>query len=460
MDEKITLLIESDRAQDRKKAVALLRQMGDADALRTLAVIYKNDPNAEVKALALQAGKEIKNQAAPSATETQMTQAVNNRTQVARAVNQTQSAPAVNQTQVTRAVNQTQAARSVAPQHEDIMEDDDFKPVFVSETRQQQAADLLQNAEDALRDQELPRAIDQVVKAFRLNPNYRIDSHAMTLAFSITQMDKPQFLEILEDDLLVRDAIRAVREGKQKRSQKGKLKIGQPNANGDKDWLSVGLDLLLYTVIIAGLIIIFLVVATQTYQTAVATLGRGCGDCTPAEMARLSELVREFKPLFTFTPVQGVLYGSLIALAVVARLIVYYIMLHFMAQMMIANGGSFRGMLYSSARIEMIANGITLTFLGIGALMFLHEAFNPHYVTLYPNGGSAMWRMMFIVGGFTFFIGGLWSLVRLMNYYNGGCFQVGCTTYFASLATSWILSAVASGVVEQIFPPTIARFLR
>jgi hypothetical protein len=59
-DPRIFQFLRSDDPEERKKGVKALARTGDKEALRYLATIYKEDPDAEVRDLALKAGQHIK----------------------------------------------------------------------------------------------------------------------------------------------------------------------------------------------------------------------------------------------------------------------------------------------------------------------------------------------------------------------------------------------------------------
>jgi hypothetical protein len=60
-DPRIFQLLKSDDAEERKKGIKALARTGDREALRYLATIYKEDPEPDVRDLALKAGQHIKN---------------------------------------------------------------------------------------------------------------------------------------------------------------------------------------------------------------------------------------------------------------------------------------------------------------------------------------------------------------------------------------------------------------
>ena len=60
-DPRIFQLLKSDDPEERKKGIKALARTGDREALRYLATIYKEDPEPDVRDLALKAGQHIKN---------------------------------------------------------------------------------------------------------------------------------------------------------------------------------------------------------------------------------------------------------------------------------------------------------------------------------------------------------------------------------------------------------------
>ena len=60
-DPRIFQFLKSDDPEERKKGIKALARTGDREALRYLATIYKEDPEPDVRDLALKAGQHIKN---------------------------------------------------------------------------------------------------------------------------------------------------------------------------------------------------------------------------------------------------------------------------------------------------------------------------------------------------------------------------------------------------------------
>jgi HEAT repeat protein len=62
MNDEIFQLLRSKNPDDRKQAIRELAQLRDREVLRYLATVYKEDPDAEVRDMAIRAGKYVKKQ--------------------------------------------------------------------------------------------------------------------------------------------------------------------------------------------------------------------------------------------------------------------------------------------------------------------------------------------------------------------------------------------------------------
>jgi hypothetical protein len=444
MDTKITQLLNSSDVQDRKKAVRLLAQTGTQEALRVLAGVYKNDPDPEVKQLALKAGKHIKTQEVP-------------------AINVPQAAPEP----PTRRKSATGSllSRSTSTQERiaaPVMDDGEvheFKPVFVSERRQEEAQDLLERGADAAANGEHDTAINLVVKAFKSNPNYRLDAYAMGIALNATQATHGEFLDMLEDDRLVLAAIRKVRGEKVKNIPKPKRKFGERDSNGDKPWTYLALEFGCYIGVLTAMGVVFLLIASAIYYNAAGVVARGCPDCTEEQAIRLANIVRETKPLLTYTVPQLFAYAVTLTLLVIAELCVYYFAFHAVARIVAMSfEGSLRGMLDYCARFDVAWQGLYCLLLFISCLLMLRDAFNP-YLTLAMLRSTAFWEILTYISWVVFFGGWLWSVSRRMTYYNIGCFQVTCAMFLTGSITSWVLGNVLAGLVAQYSEALKALFM-
>jgi hypothetical protein len=450
MDSQITRLLESSSPQDRKKAIKMMANVGGQEVLRTLAWLYKNDNDPEVRQLAIDAGKAIKKQ------ETAEFAAL---------------LPSIDEH---RKTSQNTRVKPVIDVVEEEPEEDshNIQTVFVSAAREAQAVDLLENSAVALKNGERDKALDLLIKAFKLNPNYRLDNHAMSMALDITAMDRGDFYDLLEDDARIRGAIRGLRgKDDKKKKNSGQVKsknifsIGvfgtkEKDENGDALWSTVMIDLGFCFVVLASIIMIFMIILIQTYQGAATNVLQGCPSCSPTELLRLRDLVRETRSIFVITPLQGGLLGVVWAVSFVFQLLVYYGVLHTALHYYLSPEGTFRGMLHYCVRFDMALYCILIVLFGGAILLILRDIYDPHFYSLYKDGGRPLWQHLLNLGGIVGVVGGLWSFWRITKYYNEGCFQVGCVMMIAEVIASALLSGIASGLLDTFFSGLVDLILK
>jgi hypothetical protein len=456
MDNQIKFLLGSIRPRDRKKAIEMLIKVGDEEALRALASLYKTETDPEIKELAIKAGKEIKR-----TTSTQEVSKILDKRTTQDRERSTQEVSKVPEKRTTqeRSILKTQSMRSLSSStsQEIVRQEDEFKAVFVSPGRQAQAQELLESARKLSADGSRIRALDSLVKAFKANPNYRMDSDALNLAANITGYSKADFLEALEDEARLRSLVKDVQTQKEKKKNKAK----SVSDTGEPDWRSIGIDLAIYYGVLATVFIIFLLMASAIYQGAAATAAQRCDSCSIDDMNRLRDVVQQARSLLNYTPVQAILYGLIAAFAGLIETPLYFSVLHVVARMMISSEGSYRGMYYYCARFFMICFGIGITLWCIALLAFMIQTFDVHYYQYYIyDKGDWVWRNLGIAGAIAIYGGGLWVLRRLMNYYSGGCFQTGCATYVAYVISSWILGTLLTGLFGKIIPPALLAIIK
>ena len=82
--------------------------------------------------------------------------------------------------------------------------------------RQQQ----LQTALDLSRSGQRTKAIESLIKAFKTNPNYRLESYALNTAASITGLSKGDFLAGLEDENRLQGIIKQMNPQPEKKKNK------------------------------------------------------------------------------------------------------------------------------------------------------------------------------------------------------------------------------------------------
>jgi hypothetical protein len=446
MDSQITLLLESARPQDRKKAIEMLAKLGDPEAFRILARVYKTDPDPDIRDLAVKAGKEIKR-----ATSTQEV----SRIPPQSSTQEVSRVPHQKITQERSGLNAVPPPRFNYPQAEKRVEE--IQPVFVSPGKQSQAQQQLQTALDLSRGGQKGKAIDHLIKAFKTNPNYRLESYPLNTAANITGLSKADFLEGLEDETRLHSLVRqAPQPEKKKNKSKNTPSWRTKDELGEATWTTILIDLAIYFVVVNVVGLIMLFIAARMYQSAAAMMAQGCDRCSAEEIVRLRDLLRSTKPILEFAPLQGIAYSLLYSLFALLPMAVYYSIMHSMVHMFLTTDGSFRGMLEYCARFNFVLAGIIGFLVTAALLMILRDLYDPHFLSMYRPGSWHSWQTVLNIAEVVFVVGGLWSLRRVVTFYRVGCFQVGCVILISSAITSAAIGTAASRLLDS----TLTAFVR
>jgi hypothetical protein len=385
MDNQITFLLGSMRPQDRKKAIHMLTKVGDQEALRALAGLYKNDPDAEIRELAVKAGKYIKRE--------------QNRIQETSA-----AAPRIVET---------------APEVEDeaVEEpEEEYIPIVVSGSRQSQAKGLMDRALDLSMHGDKDKAIDSISKAFKLNPNLRLDSYYMGVAMDITGMDQASTIRLVTVD-----------ETGGKARNKEKRKNDSSGNSEDVTWETALIDLALYYTVIAGIGIVSAIMIAQAISSGMASMPRSSYNM---------QTIQSLQAFNNVSIVVSVMYGLIGALFNVGFLVIFFGVMHMIATMMFGGEGTFRGLIHRGSMPLIVSNAV-MGSIGLFTLyVSIREVFNPANLNRTMQTLSALENPLFsllnlVSVGVT--IGCLvWFVNRIGENYKFGWGR-GCLTYIVSL---------------------------
>ncbi|NWF67837.1 MAG: HEAT repeat domain-containing protein [Chloroflexi bacterium] len=211
--------LDSADPQKRRQAVIALGKSGDRAALPHLARVYKNDPDSEIRDLALRAGRYLKKEVD----------------------GQAEAEPV----RIERADQET-GASYLAPE------------VDVSAMDIERSRGYVEQAMDAhVRGQD-DRAKTLLVKAFTLNPNLRRDHYTSGIAATVTGLPADEAIAAL---------LSAPKETRKRKPKEG----GAGSAGGEKEigWGDATLDLLLFGLVWAGGMVALVLFALQGLQVLV-----------------------------------------------------------------------------------------------------------------------------------------------------------------------------------------------
>jgi len=418
MDSKILQLIESADPLDRKKAVQMLAKMGGPEAIRYLGIIYKQDHDAEVKDLAVQAGKYIKRQQAKEV------------------------APAP-----------TSAAPFIEDDEEDEPQpevDDVYEPVVVPEGKQTQAKGMMDRALDLSMHGEKDKAIEAMSKAFKVNPNLRLDSYYMGIAMDVMGLDKNATTRLLTDD-------------PKSRKQKNKLKNDGSGGTEDVTWETALIDLTLYYVIIAGIAIVGMVLIVQAFTNGFAAMSTSCEGCTPQQIRNLTSMVQSFRSLTGVGVLASVLYGLIVAAVNIVMLLIYYVFMHVVATMLLGGDGTYRGLIHRGSLPLIVSYGVTGVIGLITIYVSVRELFNPETIRQMSettvgmiSTSNTLMSILGLVSMVASIGGSIWFIGRVAQNYDFS-WSRGCWT---SIIANVVMFAMACGCYMMVLNSLIASFMQ
>ncbi len=380
--------LDSPDAERRKKAVIALGKSGDRAALPHLARVYKNDANAEIRELALKAGRYLKRE-----TEAQESAVVESTSMYAE--------PA-----------ETPAALPPAEE--------------VSERDVQRAKEYVEQALDwHVRGQD-NKAADLLTKALAINPKLRRDGYTSSLAATITGMEA--------DEAMASLATAAAKSGSRK--EKPKRSDGARSSSGGDDVKEVGwgdavIDLLLYGLVWAGgltAIILFamegltFVLNASLLSSSATTMPRG----TEEFLATLPQLRLQLV-------IGVIIFGVIMSIV----LLVQTFVIHFSAVSILGGDGN----------LPTLIHGIVPTYIATNVLwLVLVIGYTVYVGVTFANASPSQIRSMNDLGtnlNWLFQIGvGLWIAYLIGRVYRFGMFK-GCLAEFIS---GILLTVLAVGV--------------
>ena len=417
MDSKILQLIESADPLDRKKAVQMLAKMGGPEAIRYLGIIYKRDHDAEVKDLAVQAGKYIKRQQA-------------------KEVAQSIAAPFI------------EADEDAEPQPEI---DDEYEPVVVPEGKQTQAKGMMDRALDLSMHGEKDKAIEAMAKAFKVNPNLRLDTYYMGIAMDVTGLDKNATTRLLTID-----------EKARKAKNKAKLKNDGSGDTEDVTWETALIDLTLYYVIIAGIAIVGMVLIIQAFTNGFA-MSTSCEGCSPQQIRNLTSMVQSFRSLTGVGVLASVLYGLIVAAVNIVILLIYYVFMHLVATMLLGGDGTYRGLIHRGSMPLIVSYGVTGVIGLITIYVSVRELFNPETIRQMSettmgmtSTSNTLMSVLGLVSTVATIGGSIWFIGRVAQNYDFS-WSRGCWT---NIITNIIIFAMSCGCYMMVLNSLIGSFMQ
>jgi hypothetical protein len=412
VDKRLIHLLDSLDASERERAIKAMARSGDPAYIQYLNVVIKIDPDPNLRALATKAVQYIKQQSG----ETRDTQEV--------------------------------AARTTP------------KRVEVSAADERRAASLLDRAMELSTRHQDEAARELVVKAYRLDPNIRLDSYKRGIVGTVMGMGANEAFDLLDEQL-------AAPFDRTKRKASG---VGTQEDDGN--WGSAVLDLLIYGAVTAAsaILIYFLIVQVgrpilQEAAQSMAVASAESGEINFSTDFDPSVVNEAINGLISAGLVLVLIYAGLTALGNMAVAFVGSVLIHLSAKLIGGEGSLARLLnktvsLYTIFYVITVVLGVAGAVVWIGQLASLVEAnavtttttmdgtisFEAEIVDLSPLSGSS-----FAFGLISFVLALVFIIVlvgRIAEAYRFSWMR-GCSAYLLSLFFS---SAVSACFVCLVLP--------
>lgn len=203
MDRQLIHLLDSSNVSERERAIKAMARSGDPAYIQYLNVVTRTDPNADIRALAEKA---------------------------------------------IRYIHQQQGGEG--PISDEVPTRTTPKRVEVSAADERRAANMLDRAMELSTRHRNDEARELVVKAYKLDPNIRLDSYKRGIVGTVMGVGANEAFDILDQQL-------GMTEEKTKRKSKPADKAkNEDTAAGSSGWGSALLDLLIYGAVVAVSIIV------------------------------------------------------------------------------------------------------------------------------------------------------------------------------------------------------------
>jgi len=325
MNEEILILLESSNPADRKRAIRMMvKSEVHEDALRRLAAIYKNDPDADVREMAIAAGRHIKKEMGTIQKKSGEWEGHG----------------------VER--HDPQPARK---QHE---------AAEVSDFDAKRAEALMSQAMDALVSGESQRAMSLARQALTLNPNLRNDSYQAGVVGSIMNMEPEAAINALMSGAL----------GSSAGGSKAKRKNAQSADEGSWDKAFVDLaiyGLVSFAIVFVGMLAGSVFLGNFLEANSAELLSSAEVQGSDFTIAQVTEFVRSIGAVF------ALIAGIVTAITSVIFLLVWFGIVHIAAKWILSGVGTYPGLIHK-VTIPLVVWSIISGILSGIALVVLFQS--------------------------------------------------------------------------------------
>ncbi|MGB1285806.1 MAG: hypothetical protein ACPG7F_04665 [Aggregatilineales bacterium] len=426
MDPRIQELLESSSSRDRAKGVKALAQDASQDSLNHLAVLYKQEDDPEVKELIIKAGRYVKKEMKAAKWRG------------------------------------SEDSAEVAAEKE---KNKNPEPVLVevSESAERRAKGLLDSAMNlhmkGTTEKEEKRARDTVFKAYKLNPNLQYDDYYNGVAGEVLGINAEHVPDYIFSD---------VADGKSGGKSRAKRKAKNDGSGYEDDvtWETALIDLAIYWVVMAGLLIVGMLVSFQILTTTITTLVEqiesGEFQFEDSEFqfedyggfdysAGLSDIPINTGQLTDFITSAGIigsiLYGVIGSFIYVVSLFIYYVILHFSASV-VGGDGTLRGLIHKCTMFITVTSVVyTLASLGY-SIYYMNSLFSLNETAMLAAVNSSM--VFSLVVFISWIVWTVWFAKLVGENYDFGTGS-GCISIIISYIVIGVMACGFSFLLTSIF---------
>jgi hypothetical protein len=299
VERKLAQQLKSPDPRIRKQVIRELAKTSDKTALNALEVLYKGDPDEEVRQMALIAGKYIRrnmaNGGAPPAVPS---------------VEDDVPEPPV------EAVVATEKPKELPP---------------ATKQMEQRGKGYLDEALGYHIKGEKAKALKAMNKALQVNPHLEKDHYFRSVLDNITGLDGQESLNLVLDRREFTNVQRELVQDKKKKEVESHL--GQVEKVG---WSGAGFDVMIYTMIIIVGLILTLLTLQQMAQNMVNTLN----DPTLTEVTVDPELIVTYAQFAEISFIPSLLVGLIAGLGAAVSLLIQSSIIHGVARFIFSGKGS------------------------------------------------------------------------------------------------------------------------
>lgn len=416
MDDILELL-ESPDPQDRAQGIKALAQDGSHQALKYLAIVYKNETDPDLRQLAVKAGKYIKRKREEQAWQGEE-----------------------------------------GDYDEDYDEEPEEEEIEVSEGARKRAEGLIDSALDLdMRGdaKSKKKARESVFKAFEINPNLHFDEYYLGVAGEILGVPQADVSDYI---------------GSSTSTDKRKRKNDGP-VEGEVTWEMALIDLAIYWVVMAAILIVGMLISLQVLNQSIQEFYRAVESGEMGfsyESSGMDEFGFEYEEYgdstFDMTGdaldpqvisqfvtgvgiIGSIIYGIIASFFYLIGLLFYYAILHFSATMFLAGDGTFRGLIHKLTNFITITTVIYTLLYAVVTVIYINSMFSMDIEALQTASS-----LMSLVGLLTF-VGWIawtfWFSKLIGENYEFGTGK-GCATIIISYIVMFAMSCCFSIAMTQL----------